>query len=204
MNNQQVDFLKETPTDHPVIDLIKNRWSPRSFAETPVSQTDLQSLFEAGRWAASSNNFQPWNIVWGIKGSDTYERIMKHLAEFNQSWTKNAPVLMLGVINTKTPDGKDNYHALHDLGQFAANMALQAHSMGIAIHQMAGVDFEAAKKEFEFPEDYHVATAIAVGYYGGEEDQLNDDLQKAEKSPRKRKKQDEFLFNGNYTKRAFV
>lgn len=83
MNNQQADFLKETPTDHPVIDLIKNRWSPRSFAETPVSQTDLQSLFEAGRWAASSNNFQPWNIVWGIKGSDTYERITKHLAEFN-------------------------------------------------------------------------------------------------------------------------
>lgn len=111
---------------------------------------------------------------------------------------------MLGVINTKTPDGKDNYHALHDLGQFAANMALQAHSMGIAIHQMAGVDFEAAKKEFEFPEDYHVATAVAVGYYGGEEDQLNKDLQKAEKSPRKRKKQDEFLFNSNYTKIAFV
>ncbi|EAS19739.1 nitroreductase [Flavobacteria bacterium BBFL7] len=199
--NKDYTPLKETPNDHPIIDVIKNRWSPRVFADMPVSQTDLQSMFEAGRWAASSNNFQPWNIVWGIKGSETYNRIMDLLVEFNQSWTVNAPVLMLGVINTKTPDGKENYHALHDLGQFSAHMALQAHSMGIAIHQMAGVDFEAAKKEFEFPDEYHVATAIAAGYYGGDDDQLNEDLKKEENAPRKRKKQNEFLFNGNYVKR---
>lgn len=199
--NKENTPLKKTPNDHPIMDTIKDRWSPRVFADMPVSQTDLQSLFEAGRWAASSNNFQPWNIVWGVKGSKSYERIMNHLVEFNQSWAVNAPVLMLGVINTKTPDGKDNYHALHDLGQFTANMALQAHSMGIAIHQMAGVDFEAAKKEFEFPEEYHVATAIAVGYYGGDKNNLNEDLQGAETSPRVRKKQDEFIFNGNFVKR---
>ncbi|PQJ32852.1 nitroreductase [Nonlabens arenilitoris] len=199
--NKENTPLKKTPNDHSIMDTIKDRWSPRVFADIPVSQTDLQSLFEAGRWAASSNNFQPWNIVWGVKGSKSYERIMNHLVEFNQSWAVNAPVLMLGVINTKTPDGKDNYHALHDLGQFTANMALQAHSMGIAIHQMAGVDFEAAKKEFEFPEEYHVATAIAVGYYGGDKNNLNEDLQGAETSPRVRKKQDEFIFNGNFVKR---
>ncbi|MGJ8684246.1 MAG: nitroreductase family protein [Nonlabens sp.] len=201
MSNSTNQLLKETPNDHPIIDVIKNRWSPRAFTDMPVSQTDLQSLFEAGRWAASSNNFQPWNFVWGIKGSETYDRIMKHLAEFNQSWAKNAPVLMLGVIDTKTPDGKDNYHALHDLGQFSANMALQAHSMGIAVHQMAGVDFEASKKEFEFPEQFHVATAIAVGYYSNDLEQLPDDLQSEETKKRERKKQNEFLFNGSYIHR---
>ncbi|GAL01990.1 nitroreductase [Nonlabens ulvanivorans] len=200
--NKENTALKETPNDHPIIDNIKDRWSPRVFADMPVSQTDLQSMFEAGRWAASSNNFQPWNIVWGgIKGSETYDRIMNHLVEFNQSWATNAPVLMLGVINTKTPDGKENYHALHDLGQFTANMAIQAHSMGIAIHQMAGVDFESAKEDFGFPEEYHVATAITAGYYGGNDDDLNEDLQKEESAPRKRKKQDEFLFNGDFIER---
>jgi hypothetical protein len=50
MSTAKTDVLKHTPTDHKIHDLIKNRWSPRKFAETPVSDTDLQSLFEAGRW----------------------------------------------------------------------------------------------------------------------------------------------------------
>ncbi|PRP66473.1 nitroreductase family protein [Nonlabens agnitus] len=204
MSDPKTDVLKKTPTDHEIHDLIKNRWSPRAFADTPVSDTDLQSLFEAGRWAASSNNWQPWNIVWGKKGSEAYDRIMNVLVEFNQGWAKNAPVLMLGVFDKKTPDGKDNFHALHDLGQFSANMAIQAQSMGIAIHQMAGLDHEKALKEFKFPDTYHVATAIAAGYYGGEVSDVPEDLQKEEKSERKRKKQDEFVFNGDYVQRADV
>ncbi len=202
MNTPQTDVLKNTPADHKIHDLIKNRWSPRKFADTPVSDTDLQSIFEAGRWAASCNNWQPWNIVWGKKGSEAYDRILSVMVEFNQSWAKNAPVLMLGVFDSKNPDGNDNFHALHDLGQFAANMAIQAQSMGIAIHQMAGIKHEEALKEFKFPDTYHVATAIAVGYYGGELTDLPDDLKDEEKKDRKRKKQDEFIFNGDYVERA--
>jgi nitroreductase len=192
------DFNKKTPTDHDIIDLIKNRWSPRTFSDQPVSQGELQMLFEAGRWAPSSSNLQPWNIVWGIKGSKTYDRIMDVLVEFNQKWAKNAPVLLLGVVDTKTPKGDDNYHAPHDLGQFSANMALQAQSMGIAFHQMAGLDYEKAKKEFKFPETFHVATAIALGYYGGELSDVPDFLQEAETGERSRKKQNDFVFNGDY------
>ncbi|WP_213523507.1 nitroreductase family protein [Nonlabens sp.] len=192
------DFNKITPTDHDIIDLIKNRWSPRTFSDQPVSQRELQMLFEAGRWAPSSNNLQPWNIVWGIKGSKTYDRIMDVLVEFNQKWAKNAPVLLLGVVDTKTPKGDDNYHAPHDLGQFSANMAIQAQSMGIAFHQMAGLDYERAKKEFKFPETFHVATAIALGYYGGALNDVPDFLQDAETGERSRKKQNDFVFNGDY------
>lgn len=192
------DFNKITPTDHDIIDLIKNRWSPRTFSDQPVSQRELQMLFEAGRWAPSSNNLQPWNIVWGIKGSKIYDRIMDVLVEFNQKWAKNAPVLLLGVVDTKTPKGDDNYHAPHDLGQFSANMAIQAQSMGIAFHQMAGLDYERAKKEFKFPETFHVATAIALGYYGGALNDVPDFLQDAETGERSRKKQNDFVFNGDY------
>jgi nitroreductase len=202
MNPEKNEELKDTPTDHNIHELIKNRWSPRSFADTPISHEELQVLFEAGRWAPSSNNIQPWHIVWGIKGSETYDRIMDCLVEFNQGWAKNAPVLLLGVVNTKTPKGDDNYHAPHDLGQFAANMAIQAQSMGIALHQMAGVKYEDAKKEFKFPDHFHVATGIALGYYGGDISDVPKDLQDAEKGARSRKKQEEFVFNGNYRETA--
>lgn len=198
MSTNNKEIFKNTPVDHEIHELIKNRWSPRTFSDKPVSHKELQVLFEAGRWAPSSNNIQPWNIVWGIKGSVAYDRIMSVLVEFNQNWAKNAPVLLLGVVDTKTPKGDDNYHAPHDLGQFAANMAIQAQSMGIAMHQMAGLDFEKARKEFKFPDTYHVATAIAVGYYGGELSDVPEKLQDAETGDRSRKQQNDFVFNGDY------
>ena len=197
-----MDIIKNTPTDYDIHELIKNRWSPRTFADTPISNQDIKVLLEAGRWAPSSNNFQPWHIVWGVKGSETYDRIINVLVEFNQNWAKNAPVLMLGVVDTKTPKGDDNYHAPHDLGQFAANMAIQAQSMGIALHQMAGVKYEEALKEFNFPDTFHVATAIAIGHYGGQLKDVPEDLQDAEVGDRSRKRQEEFTYNGNYIEHA--
>jgi nitroreductase len=204
MNSKNTDLLKETPADHEIHDLIKNRWSPRTFANIPIQPQDLKVLFEAGRWAPSSYNLQPWNIVWGVKGSETYDRILNVLVEFNQKWAKNAPVLLLGVIDTKTPEGDDNYHAPHDLGQFATNMAIQAQSMGIALHQMAGLDYDMAREEFKFPPTYRVATAIALGHYGGDINDVPEFLQDAETAVRSRKKQEEFIFNGDYIKRAIL
>jgi hypothetical protein len=75
--------------------------------------------------------------------------------------------------------------------------------MGIAVHQMAGVNSEDARKEFKFPEDYKVHTAIALGHYGGELGDLpSDDLRKQEQSARKRMPQEEFTFEGDYVERA--
>jgi nitroreductase len=52
--------VKKAALDHPVHELIAKRWSPYAFSDRAVSVEDLQSLFEAARWTASSNNEQPW------------------------------------------------------------------------------------------------------------------------------------------------
>ena len=111
---------KTTPTDYEIIDLIKERWSPRVFSEEIPKEEDVKRLFEAGRWAPSSNNFQPWVIIYGIKGTPMYDRIYNCLVEFNQGWAKHAPVLALGAFKKDMPNGeKENFHALHDLGAFS-------------------------------------------------------------------------------------
>jgi len=194
---------KKADTQYDILNLLKQRWSPRTFSKEPILSSDIHVLLEAGRWAPSSNNLQPWVVIWGIKGSETYDRLYKCLDEFNQSWADNAPLLMITAYNTKKPDGKESFHALHDVGLFAMSMTIQAQSMGIAVHQMAGVKHQDAKQEFKFPEDYHVATAIAIGYYPEEINNLEGDLLKMEKSPdRKRNLQNEFAFNGNFVERA--
>src|SRR5690606_2304264 len=94
---------------------------------------------------------------------------------------------------------KENFHALHDLGLFMGNVIQQANSMGIAVHQMAGVQFKKAQEEFKFTDDYHVATGVAFGYFGGNPNDLPDDLKKKElQQMRSRKDQKEFAFNGNF------
>lgn len=58
---------KPADADHPIRDLIRNRWSPRSFADKPVAKETLLSLLKAARWSASSNNGQPWAFIVATK-----------------------------------------------------------------------------------------------------------------------------------------
>lgn len=195
-----VTINKITPTEHHIKELIKNRWSPRTFAQTPITEEKARILLEAGRWAPSASNIQPWRIIWGLKGTEMYDRIFECLDDFNQQWAGNAQMLWINAFKkTMEKKDKENFHALHDLGLFMGNVVHQAGSMGIAVHQMAGVQFKKAHREFEFTDDYHVATAVAFGYFGGNPDELPDDLRKDELAEmRKRKKQEEFAFNGNF------
>ena len=182
--------LKKDP-DHPILDLLAERWSPVTFSDRFLAEETLQILFEAARWAPSSNNLQPWYFIYTFRTTEAFEKIYQCLSEYNQSWVQNAPVLMLAIVDEKTEDGKENYHALHDLGLAMGNMIMQAQSMEIATHMMAGVDWKKAQKVFEIPEAYHVATAIAVGYYGGDPDDLKENLREREFKPGKRKPLDQ-------------
>ncbi|MEM1328405.1 MAG: nitroreductase family protein [Bacteroidota bacterium] len=185
--------VKEANTDYPILQLLQDRWSPRVFTDTEPTDQELRQLFEAASWAASSYNQQPWRFIVARKGTDTYKKIYDLLSDFNQSWV-DSPVLVLTAYKKTFDDGKENFHALHDLGACVTSMTIQAQSMGIALHQMAGVDFEKAKEEFNIPDDFHVATAITIGFYGGNPEKLEDDLQKQEKQARERKPQSEFVF----------
>ncbi len=157
------------------------------FSAKAIGREDLKILLEAARWAPSSSNAQPWRFIYAFKGSRGYDRIFSCLSDFNQKWVKNAPILLLTAIQEKFDSGKDNYHALHDLGLAVGIMTVQAESMGIALHQMAGVDWKKAHDVFDVPEGFHVATAIAIGYYGGDPSELPDDIEKMETKGRERK-----------------
>ena len=70
-------MIKIANTKHDVNELIKNRWSPRSFLEKKVPEDTLFSLFEAASWAASSRNEQPWRFIYGYKDEgENYTNIL--------------------------------------------------------------------------------------------------------------------------------
>jgi nitroreductase len=190
---------KPAVTDAPVHELIKNRWSPRAFSEQPVQPEVLRSLFEAARWAPSSNNEQPWAYLVATKDdAGNFAKMLGVLVEFNVSWAKNAPVLALSVAHLKANrDGKPNRVALHDVGSATAQLTLEANTRGLLVHQMAGFDAEKARQTFAIPPDWEPVAAIAIGYPGNPES-LPDKLRERELAPRTRKPAGEFVMTGSW------
>src|SRR5262249_12116928 len=123
---------KQVTPDHPIESLITRRWSPYAFADRPVSNDDLRSVFEAARWAAPSSNEQPWRYIVATKASPAdYERLLSCLVEGNQVWAKAAPVLALGCTSLNFAlNGQPNAAAVHDLGLASATLALEATARG--------------------------------------------------------------------------
>lgn len=182
---------------YPVLDVIQQRWSPRAYADTPVETSKLQSLFEAARWAASSYNEQPWRFIVASKQDhpERYERILSCLVEANQAWAKAAPVLMLTFVSTHFKrNEKPNRVAEHDLGLAMGNLSLQATDLGLVVHQMAGIDFDAVKSTFSPPEGIEPCTAAAIGYAGEPESLSEDWMQDADRAPRTRMDFDDLIF----------
>lgn len=196
LSASEVSDLKQAPVVEGVLPVIHRRWSPRSFADQDVTASDLARLFEAARWAPSSYNEQPWRFIVGHRGSATYDKILSALVEFNQSWARTAPVLILGVASTKfSHNGTDNYHALYDLGAAAVLLTLQASALHLATHQMAGFDREAARKAFGIPQDFIPGAVIALGYQGEPAALPSPQLVGMEVAPRSRKSLKEFVFS---------
>src|SRR5687767_11835502 len=118
MTPTELAELKEAGVDPRVHDLIRRRWSPRSFLDRPVERSVLELLLEAARWAPSSSNEQPWRFIVATReNADDYARLLSCLNDRNQIWAKLAPVLMLSVAkSTFIKSDRQNRHALHDVG----------------------------------------------------------------------------------------
>lgn len=191
--------LQKPATDHPVHDLIISRWSPYAFADRPVSQGDLSSVFEAARWAASSYNEQPWSYIVATRDQPAeFERLLSCLVEGNQAWAKFAPVLALGCTSLNFErNGKPNAAAIHDLGLASANLTFEATARGLAIHQMIGIFPDRARELYQIPEGVQPLTGLAIGYVG-DLGALPESIRERDRERRPRKPLAKFIFGGKW------
>nr|WP_025828436.1 nitroreductase family protein [Acetobacter persici] len=154
-----------------VVPLILNRWSPRAFVPAEIAQQQLLDLLDAGRWAPSAYNGQPWRFVYARRGTAAWERFVSWLIPFNRSWVENASALVYVASRTVTDSARDGEpvpapsHAF-DAGAAAVLIQLQANQEGWSTHPVSGFDKELAHAGLELPEDYVVHAAIVIGRRG--------------------------------------
>ncbi|MEM9645690.1 MAG: nitroreductase family protein [Planctomycetota bacterium] len=193
---------RRNPVEHDVIVPVQERWSPYRFDGREVAQDQLNQCLEAARWAASSFNDQPWSFLIARRESTSeFESMLGCLLEANQGWASRAGVLILTCVRTSFEyNGKPNRVALHDLGQAACQLSLQAASLGLQVHQMAGVNLSLIRQRYSIPDGVEPQTAIAIGHPDLAEpaDELGQQLAKRETGPRSRKPLAEICFSRKF------
>jgi nitroreductase len=183
--------------DHPVDKLFLDRWSPRAMSGEEVSEPELMTLFEAARWAPSSNNNQPWRMLYARRNTPHWSLFFDLLVEFNKGWAKNAAALVLFISKTTFDhNGKPSATHSYDTGAAWENFALQGMLKGLVVHGMQGFDYDRARQTLQIPNEFAVEAMAAVGR-PGDRDALLEDLRKRE-APNDRRPLDKTLCEGAF------
>ncbi|MGB5211720.1 MAG: nitroreductase family protein [Gammaproteobacteria bacterium] len=182
--------------------LIAGRWSPRAIdPDKPVNREQITAVLEAGRWAPSCFGDEPWRFLVFDQATDSHgwDQAFECLAEGNQAWVKNAPLLIAAVAGSRFGfNSKPNRWAQYDTGAASENLCLQASALGLVAHQMGGFDGKRLAERFDIPEEYTPMAMIAIGHPGDPAD-LPEALREKEQAPRQRQPLDEIAFSGRWS-----
>jgi len=188
--------VKTAVTSAPILPVLAERWSPRSFDKGhTLSQHELLSILEAGRWAPSANNAQPTRYFVVTREDAKHAEIAATLAGWNQAWAPDASAIILVGVEAVNADGARNPWAAYDAGQAVAHLSIQAHELGLHVHQMAGLDVAKAAEILGAPANIELVVSAVVGKVAAA-DLLPEPLFEREVAARVRKDLDDIVLYG--------
>ena len=194
---------KPAITQVSINETIANRWSGRAYdAAKKVSHEQTIALLEAARWAPSCFGDQPWRFIVWDKNTDAaaWQQAFDCLAPGNQSWVKDAPLLVLTCADTLfNHNQQPNRLAQYDTGAATENLCLQASSMGLMAHQMGGFSADKARATFAIPGQYILMAMVSVGY-AADISTVEGDALVRETAARTRRPLGELFYTGTWGK----
>jgi nitroreductase len=145
-----------------VLKAIRNRRTVRRFKSNPIDEEMLQMILEAGRWAPSFSNLQPWRFIV-IKDRALKIALDKAARESVLHFGINeAPVVILVCVDRRI----DPLHAIEAGAAATQNMTLAAHSLGLGAGWIGiwGTETEASiKKLLKLPETVRAVSLLPIG-----------------------------------------
>jgi len=112
---------------NPVLEAIKDRRNSLRFQSTLIDNEKLNAVLEAGRWAPSWANTQPWIFIV-VKDKGIKDRMSSAVSTFFSLGIKDAPICIAVCVNPE----KDSFHFIEDGAIATQNMALSAQSLGLS------------------------------------------------------------------------
>lgn len=168
--------MTDTATNHMAIDqqaqdlLFRAARTANAFTDEPVSDEQVQAIYDLVKWGPTSFNQQPLRVVL-VRTPEARERLVALMVENNQAKTRSAPLTAILAADIDFhehlptqfpvfPQLKDVFFADEAVREESArlNAALQIgyfivgiRAAGLAAGPMSGFDADAVSKEF-FPD----------------------------------------------------
>jgi nitroreductase len=156
-----------------VLEAIKTRRSIRKYEKRPVPEGLIEEILEAGRWAPSANNSQPWNFI--VLRDDGIRKEVARATTYGKFLTE-APLGIAVVI-----DPQASSHPVEDGAIATQNMLLAAHGLGLGacwIGSYGSVYEEKVKKILGIPESKRLLSLISVGFPAESRKSTREELRK--------------------------
>jgi nitroreductase len=149
-----------------VLDAIENRRSIIRFETTLIDEEKIQAILEAGRWAPSWLNKQPWRFIV-VTDPAIKERLSELVPTVFKLGVREAPVCIVVSVDPN----EDSFHFIEDGAAATQNMALAAHSLGLGSCWIGTFAFKKEKKSaeekiqvvLEIPKTHRVVSLLPIG-----------------------------------------
>jgi len=143
-------------------DAIRARRATKEYDDTPLTESDLERILEAGRRAPSSGNNQRWDFIL-IRDREQLERI-------SHVWPGAAHIAnaaaAVGLVAPFDDDLRLTASINYDLGQAAMSMMIAASDLGIGSRTASVQDYELASEVLGLPEDKRLTWLLGLGHPG--------------------------------------
>lgn len=145
-----------------LMSIIVGRRAVRRFREEPIPLEHLKKILEAGIWAPSGSNIQPWEFIL-VTGNDTIEKI-KLISPGLFGIPSALIVLCINKKRAEKGGRAGESTALMDVSMAAQNMMLMAYSLGIGSCPIVSFNKMALKELLDVPEYVEPVLIISLGY----------------------------------------
>jgi len=146
----------------PLMKTILTRRSVRHFTDAPVTTDEILTVLEAGRWAPSGLNNQPWRFLV-VRGDDPRRATLAGLTKYSRM--VNEAAVLIAVFLAKG----DCYNRTKDcqgMGACIQNMLLAAHDQGLGavwIGEIINQEPNVTEALGLSIEDYELMVVVAMG-----------------------------------------
>lgn len=153
--------------ENATLNSIKKRRSITNFLNKKISNTDIQTILEAGRWAPSRFNTQPWRFIV-ISDKIVKNLVGEIIPTVFKAAIKTAPICIAVCVNPETSPN----HYIEEGAIATQNMALAASSIGlgsswIGIFSLSNEKESAERKIKELlriPKKWRLISVLPIGY----------------------------------------
>jgi nitroreductase len=159
------DLIEEQPIPD-LLPYLKGRRSIRKFKSQAVPQEFIDKILEAGTFAPSAGNVQPWRLFL-VYNTEIKQKLAQ--AALDQRFMEKAPLVIVVCADRNRAQSiygerGESLYMYQDTAAFVQNMLLEAFSLGLGSCWMGAFEDAQVSEIMMLPHHLRPVAIIPLGY----------------------------------------